>query len=221
MKIKINHAIQGSVLLITLCTSGVIILALGSYLWLVSSHNLSAMRSLAWNSALTVAEAGAEEALTQVQYNDINHLSANAWVNLNNGWYYKKRYVDSVNYYEVMVKQVDPPVIISTSTVPAPVSTLAPTSTFGLILGTATPSTSVVKRRIRVNTRRRPMFLGAMVASNYVNLNGNGISTAGFDSADPLYSTLGKYDTGNLGKHKPSGNVPSNSTGANAIDLRT
>ena len=44
MKIKINHAIQGSVLLITLCTSGAIILALGSYLWLVSTHNLSARR---------------------------------------------------------------------------------------------------------------------------------------------------------------------------------
>src|SRR5436309_12576109 len=171
MKIKINHAVQGSVLLVTLCTSGVIILALGSYLWLVSSHNLSAMRSLAWNSALTVAEAGAEEALTQVQYNDINHLSANTWVNMNNGWYYKKRYVDSVSYYEVVVKKVDPPVIISTATVPAPVSTLLPTLNYGFILGTATPSTAVVKRRIQVNTRRRPLFMGAMVADKSVNLN--------------------------------------------------
>ena len=123
MKFKINRTPHGSILVVTMCTAGIIMLGLATYLWLVSNHNLSTMRSLAWNSALTVAEAGAEEALTQVQYNDINHLSANAWVNLNNGWYYKKRYVDSVNYYEVMVKQVDPPVIISTATVPAPVST--------------------------------------------------------------------------------------------------
>src|SRR5438045_4527480 len=113
MKIKINHAVQGSVLLVTLCTSGVIILALGSYLWLVSSHNLSVMRSLAWNSALTIAEAGAEEALTQTQYTSLNQLSSNNWANLNNGWFYKKRYMDGVSYYEVMIQQVDPPVIIS------------------------------------------------------------------------------------------------------------
>src|SRR5437867_65892 len=216
MKIKINPKPRGCVMVVTMCTAGIIMMCLATYLWLVSNHNLSTMRSLAWNSALTIAEAGTEEALTQTQYNDINHLSANNWIDLNNGWYYKKRYLDSVSYYEVMIKKVDPPVIISTATVPAPVSTLLPTLNYGFILGTATPSTAVVKRRIQVNTRRRPLFMGAMVADKSVNLNGQGIATDGFDSSTDQWSTLHKWDAT---KVKASGDVACNATSTKAIDL--
>ncbi len=216
MKIKTKPVPQGSVLVVTLCTAGIIGMGLATYLWLVSSHNLSTMRSLAWNSALTVAEAGAEEALTQTQYNDTNHLSNNSWLDLNNGWFYKKRYVDGVSYYEVMIKKVDPPLIVSTATVPAPVSTLLPTTQYGLILGAASPPIYVVKRRIQVNTRRRPLFMGAMVADKSVNLNGQGIATDGFDSSTEQWSTLGKWDAL---KVKPSGDVACNATSAKAVDL--
>src|SRR6266404_1022835 len=107
MEIKINPAPRGSVLVVGICTAGIIGLGLATYLWLVSSHNFSVMRSLAWNSALTIAEAGAEEALTQTQYTSLDQLSSNNWANLNNGWFYKKRYMDGVSYYEVLIQQVD------------------------------------------------------------------------------------------------------------------
>jgi len=217
MKFKINRTPHGSILVVTMCTAGIIMLGLATYLWLVSNHNLSTMRSLAWNSALTVAEAGAEEALTQTQYCDLSHLSNNSWTNLNNGWFYKKRYVDSVSYYEVMIKQAEPPVIISTATVPAPVSTLVPSANYGLILGAATPATAVVKRRIQVNTRRRPLFMGAMVADESVNLNGKGIATDGFDSTDMYYSELGMWS--NLKPKKASGDISCNSNASKAVDV--
>ena len=77
MNLRIHRRTGGSVLLAAMLTVTVVGLALGSYLWLVAHQNLSTMRSLAWNSAIPVVEAGVEEALTQLYHNDIDHLSAN------------------------------------------------------------------------------------------------------------------------------------------------
>ena len=56
----------GGVLLITLFIGAAIGIALGSYLLLVRAQNVSVVRSQAWNGALAMAEAGAEEALAQL-----------------------------------------------------------------------------------------------------------------------------------------------------------
>src|ERR1051326_1211909 len=58
----------GSVLMVVLVTLGIICLVIGTYLSLASQRNLVSARSLAWNDAMPVAEAGLEEALTQIQY---------------------------------------------------------------------------------------------------------------------------------------------------------
>src|SRR5207249_2878797 len=154
MRIKINYRPRGSVLMVTLLSVYIIGLALASYLWLVSHQNLSTMRSLAWNSTLPVMEAGVEEALTQLQYGRITNSWVNGWTTAPSGWYYKKNFVNGTDYYEVNVQKVDPPVIVSTGCVPAP---LGRYSQLGLILAQVVPpnSTPEVKRRVRVNTRRR------------------------------------------------------------------
>src|SRR6187399_2930605 len=69
---------SGSILAISLVTVGLIGLALGSCLVLISNRNVSAMRATAWNSAIPVLEAGIEEALTHL-HRDSNSPTANDW----------------------------------------------------------------------------------------------------------------------------------------------
>jgi hypothetical protein len=216
MNLRIHRRTGGSVLLAAMLTVTVVGLALGSYLWLVAHQNLSTMRSLAWNSAIPVVEAGVEEALTQLYHNDIDHLSANGWTNLANGWYYKRRGVDNRSYFEVMIEHADPPRIVSTGYVPAP---LAPSSLFGALLGNAgaPPPDAYIRRRVRVNTAHNPLFHGAMIATTKIDMSGNNISTDGFDSGDPQYSTNGKWDV--TKPTKASGDVGTNLGLTDSIDV--
>jgi len=201
--------------MVTLLSVYIIGLALASYLWLVSHQNLSTMRSLAWNSTLPVMEVGVEEALTQLQCGRITNSWVNGWTTAPSGWYYKKNFVNGTDYYEVNVQKVDPPIIVSTGCVPAP---LGRYSQLGLILAQVVPpnSTPEVKRRVRVNTRRRAFASGAMVAKGHIYLAGNNVTTDGFDSGDDNYSTNGKWDPG---KTKASGDVASNSRDPDAINV--
>src|SRR5258705_13751544 len=57
---------QGAVLLASLFVVGVLGISLGSYLLLVRNDYVLTARSQNWNAALVVAEAGAEEALAQL-----------------------------------------------------------------------------------------------------------------------------------------------------------
>src|SRR6266498_3994975 len=187
MRTQTRRGCQGSTLLVALLTAAFIGLALASYLWLVSHQNLSIIRSLAWNSAIPVVEAGVEEALTQLHYNNIDHLAANNWTALDSGWYSKQHYVDSASYYDVAIKQVGPPetagpIIVSTAYVPAPFVPGASGMVFSQVV---TPNSApYVKRRVRVNTVRNPLFTGAMLAKGRIDMSGNNVSTDGFDSTD-------------------------------------
>ena len=68
MKIKLSRE-RGSVLMTVLVISGVVGLTLVAYLSLVGFQNNSVIRSHTWNDAMPVAEAGIEEALSQLQHN--------------------------------------------------------------------------------------------------------------------------------------------------------
>src|SRR2546421_181920 len=52
--------------MIALIIAGILGVALASYLMIVRSHYTSVNRSQSWNAALALAEAGAEEALAQL-----------------------------------------------------------------------------------------------------------------------------------------------------------
>src|SRR5262249_52121003 len=141
------------------------------------------------------------------------HLSANSWTQQTNGWYYKSRYLDSRNYYEVAIKPVDPPIIVSTASVPTP---LSQASSFGMLLGSIAPSVpaQTIRRRVRVNTAHKPLLMGAMVAKGQIDFSGGGVTTDGFDSSDPNYSTSGIYDRTKI---KATGDVATNLRTAGAI----
>jgi len=220
MKIRTNTKAQGSVLMVTLLTAFIFCIALASYLSMVSSQNQSVMRSLTWNSAIPVVEAGIEEALTQVYFNGITNLTANGWTFGSDGFYHKTRDLGNGYSYNVLIKALPQPVIDCVASVPAPANFASYYSTpFGMILGgvTGQPSSTVatVKRRVQVVAKRQTPFTYAMLAKGQVDLKGNGIATDSFDSADPLYSTLGKYDPA---KNKANGDIATNQGLVNSIN---
>ena len=57
---------QGSVLVVTLFITTMFGMFLGSYFYLARQQNNLVMRSQAWNATMGMAEAGAEEALAQL-----------------------------------------------------------------------------------------------------------------------------------------------------------
>jgi hypothetical protein len=113
----------------------------------------------------------------------------------------------SSEYYEVTIKPVEPPIIVSYGYVPSP---LTPATQLGMILGTVSPSTvpdGKLMRKVCVTTMRDPFFSKAMAAEGVINMNGRFILTDSFDSMDASASTLGKYDSA---KSKGNGDVASN-----------
>src|SRR3989442_14957319 len=93
MRIRTNQTKnQGSVLLVTLCTAWVIGIALVSYLTLVANQNRTTYHSQSWSGCIPVLEAGIEEALTQLKYNNgegVINAASHGWTFMTKGDYYK------------------------------------------------------------------------------------------------------------------------------------
>lgn len=188
----------GSVLLIVLVTVGIIGITMAAYLDLVSNQNLSTMRSLQWNSAIPVAEAGIEEALTHLYHNATNRAS-NGWV-LEDGVYTKERVLGETRFVTTISSADRTPEIISKAYVRVPLGTnyIDP------------------PRTIRVTTTNESLFARGMVAKGSIDLSGNNVSTDSFDSQDPTYSTGGLYDPA---KAKDGGSVATNSGLTNSFNV--
>src|SRR5512135_2992500 len=107
MKIKTNRiktprTSRGSVLLVSLGFAVIISVTLGSYLALIAGQHLTVARSQAWNTAIAVAEAGVEEALTQLHSVGTNNLGANGWTLGADGMFHKSRSLSPAkSYYSV------------------------------------------------------------------------------------------------------------------------
>src|ERR1041384_363905 len=120
---------SGSALLIAVIFSGLLGLALASFLTLTTNDVRSTARSETWNLCMPVLEAGIEEALTHCYYNFNTNLATNGWV-LTNGVYCKSNnvyqpahgkavgQVAAAGYYLTKISQTQPYVITSTGYVP-------------------------------------------------------------------------------------------------------
>jgi len=224
MKIRTQTKNQGGALVLTLLTALVIGVTLASYLTLVSSQNASTMRSMAWNSAVPVVEAGVEAALTHLHYKGVTNLYSEGWTPVAGG-YGKTGTLDNGSFYQVVIEPPPPPpapdapVITCLGQVPAP---LSPSSHLGMILGGLLPPVpgqqpaATMNRKVRVTAKRDALFARAMVADGAINLNGNNIATDSFDSTDLKYSTNGKYDAA---KSKDNGDVATNSGLVNSLNV--
>jgi hypothetical protein len=212
MKAAIRNRSAGNTLVVVMLLTGIMGVALTSYVLLVRHQNLSVSRSLCWNSCIPIVEAGIEEAMTHINRSGITNLETAGW-QLSGGVYTKTRFLGD-SYYVVNISQADPPIIISEGHVPVPLSA-APAVAFLAAEG-INPTIQYTGRRVRVSTRKDGMWTHAMVAKGQIDLLGNNIMTDSFDSTDPLFSTAGQYD---VLKHRDKGDVATNSTITNSLNV--
>src|SRR5690348_623138 len=87
---------RANTLFIVLATVTLLTVMFGSYLSLLSRQNQAVMRSTCWNSALSVAEAGIEEALSHITQTPFNY-STDGWSSSGTN-YTKQRSLNGDNY---------------------------------------------------------------------------------------------------------------------------
>jgi hypothetical protein len=176
MKFPAPQRHRGSILVITLFTGLTIGIVLASFLTLVASRYKLTARSMSWNVAMPVAEAGVEEALTK--------LNTSFAVPASNGWtaatlsgqtvYTKSRTLPDGSYYNVAIYNAtaNNPIIYSSGFAPSPLA-----------------AGKFITRIVRVNlTNRATVFFRAIAANGQVTLTGG----PGIDSFD---SAMGPYNT--------------------------
>jgi hypothetical protein len=222
IQIQTSPRRSGNVLLVTLLTCVIIGVTLASYLVLVSTQNQSVMRSLAWNSAIPVLEAGVEEAFAHLKYHEIGLLARNGWSTTDNRYFSKEIQIDD-SFCLVTIDTAEPgsetPVIYSTAFVPAP---LRPAVQSGMMQAQMGPSVDTsrfqgyLRRNVRVRTSRDYLFFKAMAADYDIDLNGKNVATDSFNSLDPNLSTNGKYDPA---KKNDKGDVATNSGVIGSLDV--
>ncbi len=172
MKFKHHHR-HGNVLFITLFTIGIIGIGIGSYLTLISQSNRAAMRSISWNAAIPIAEAGVEEALEHITWTGGSNLTANSW-SLSGTNYTKNRTLSAGRYQVAVSSNSGTFVVQSTGYVPLP-----------------SGSSGEISRTVRAVAARRYTHRGFFFRDS-VDLSSS-VYIDSFDSSDPLYSTNGLY----------------------------
>ncbi len=170
---------QATILMVALFIAALLGVFLFSYLFLARGQKMNVTRSQAWNAALTVAEAGVEEALAQLNPGAPEPTidkAANGWGPLSGGVYGPISRNLSAGTYSVIYNDDAFPTIYATGYVAVP----------------SLPAT--LSRTLRVATTNAPFFRAAMAAINNINFNGNGVYTDSFDSGNTNFSTNGRYD---------------------------
>ena len=153
-----------------------------AYLYLVRTQRALTARSQAWNSSLTLAEAGLEEALAQlnpgVPAPPVVDRTANGWGAAASGFYGPmSRTLTNLGAYSAVIS-VDPlPVLYATGYVSVP----------------SIPAT--LSRAVRVTTTNAALFTVGMAAKYNIDLKGNNINSDSFNSANTNLSTGGMYDS--------------------------
>jgi len=187
---------QGSVLVMTLVACAVIATMLAGYLAFISVRYNLTVRSMGWNAAIPVLEAGVEEAFTHLN-NDATP-TANGWtagvvggqpVNTKN-----RNFADGSHYNVTIYNATSKnPMIYSSGFVPAPLSG------------------GYTKRTVRVTAARLKMFPAAIAANGKVDLGGGAI-------IDSYKSSLGAYSINKNGLGT-NGAIATNFKGAPAISV--
>jgi Tfp pilus assembly protein PilX len=181
MKTRVTRATSenGSVLLIVLCIAIVLGIVAMGYMYLVSTQHRLVAQSESWNTALSVAEAGIEDGLAQVNVAFGTNYSPSATTNwtYSSGIYGPKSQTLSNGTYSAIIIGTTPcPTIIATG--------------YAAVSYTLQP----VQRVIQVETTNQPMFPSAMSVVTLIDLKGNNLNVDSYDSSDPKHSTNGIYD---------------------------
>jgi len=171
---------HGGVLMVTVMITLLIGVTLASYLMLVRNQSVAVSRSQAWNTALTLAEAGAEEALAQMNHNG-GLISA---VPGGNGWVFSggvyrcdpaERELAGGRYAAVYTASASP-TIYSTGYVTVPMTS------------------DTVTRVLVIRTTNAPLYSSGLLPGS-INRQGNHpVTVDSYDSTLAQYSSSGRYD---------------------------
>jgi hypothetical protein len=175
MKIQKSQE-AGSALLAVMMLGGIVLLALASYLSLASQENRTVKRSLCWNAALPMAEAGIEDALSQLKRNTTN-FAADGW----NTNHVKHRLLGTDGYYSVIF-----------SGRPGGTVTITSTGSVHFVDNT------YISRTVRVLALTSKDFKFPGLVASSIFLSGD-LQADSYDSSDPLASTGGFYDPAKAG----------------------
>ena len=191
---------QGSVLAVTLIACLVIATALASYLVLISNRYTMTVRSMEWNAAMPILEAGVEEALTHLVC-DTNSTTDNGWTtDTVAGQAVVKKQRDFADGSYALVRIADAgstnPTIYSTGFVPAPLEQ------------------GYISRTVKVTTERPKVFSAAIAANERITLSGTN------SIVDSYNSCLGAYSTNSNGLGT-NGSIATNLKTAGAIKVGT
>ncbi len=170
-------------LLVIIALSFVLVITIMGYMYLISSQHKLVARSMAWNTALAMAEAGIEDGLAQINVNFGTNYSSSAYTNwtFSNGAYGPKTQTLSGGSYSAIIISTNQiwPTIIATG--------------FAAVPYRSDP----VQRVVEVETTNRPAFMTAMAVQQNIDFKGNNILIDSYDSTDPSHSTNGLYDAAN------------------------
>ena len=192
MKIRTTKE-AGGILLAALVVSAIMGAALASYMGLVRGQHRSVARSLVWNSAIPIAEAGVEEAMAHLNYN--TNRNSRGWTLVGTN-YMKSRVMAGARYEVAISTNFLRPVIVSKAYIGVP------------------NSTSIVSRAIRVACTNRNVAIKGMLAKGKIYFGGNVVADS-FDSTSTNKSTGGLYDPA---KKQDNGYVGSNGSAAAIIE---
>ncbi|MBI5775681.1 MAG: hypothetical protein HZA89_18335 [Verrucomicrobia bacterium] len=173
MKRRFGHFSRqsGNALLATLTTVGIIGITMAAYLDVTSNQNLAVARSQSYNMSIAIAEAGIEEALTQLKVS-YPGLQANSWAsNYESATsVFRKSRTLPEGRYEAAIHGLSSPTLYATGYVTIPMQT------------------NELKRVVRVTTTSGSLWARGLVAKGAISI-GNGVVDS-FDSLGTLsYST--------------------------------
>lgn len=194
MKTRISTKAQGGTLVVCILTTAILGMILATYLDLTVAQTQSTMRSLTWNSTLPILEAGVEEALSHLYFNDTN-LASNGWTFYNSN-YVRWRAIGDGKTYVVISNATKKPVVFAEGYAQVP------------------RTGQWVSRLVRVETRKDGLFSKGIVAKGQITFNGNNVLVDSFDSTDPAFSTNGLYTAS---KRKDHGDVATNASLTNVL----
>jgi len=170
LKLRISRN-QAGALLMTVVIIFLIALTLVAYLTWSDTETRLETRSLLWNSALPLAEAGIEEALAHL--NADSDRAANGWT-LSGGSYSKQRTIGD-GYFLVRMDANVAPTIISSGFVRVP------------------PGNTYISRTITIGCRRQGGGGSVILSKSDINFSGGSIVDS-FDSRLGPYTALTRKD---------------------------
>lgn len=200
MKLACHKPQEASVLIVSLLTCMTIGIVLASFLALVSSRHKLTVRSMAWNAAIPVSEAGIEDALTHLNVN-VNNLEKDGWQPATIGGQLvlekQPKTLPDGSFYRVAIHNAysNNPVVYSQGFFPSHLR-----------------GEKYLSRTVRVDVTNAPnLFIRAITTQKSIKFGGNVL-------VDSYNSDLGGYSTAT--NRNAGGNIATAGSGPGVIDLQ-